>query len=357
MPQLFGKNHSAEELRHSSATMAQFAGIRLYELADGKARGMRCADVYTGSGLRFQVFIDRAMDIGATEFAGVPVAWVHPALGTPDQYEPHGYDWGRTWGGGLVTTCGLTFFGQPELDEHERLGLHGRIAHTPAEKVRVTEQWRGDDYVLQISGQARQVVPGGENLLLTRTISTRLGATALTVDDVVRNEAFKPTPHMILYHCNFGFPVVSPSSELLVDDEWVRPRDERAQRGFHLHTKFEQPAPDYPEQVFFHKPRVGADGMVSAAIVNRHMGFGVYVRYRAAELPCMAQWKQMSRGAYVCAIEPANQWETPRRVLREEGRLYYMAPGEEIAYHLELGILPDSPSIRHFEEKYLLRGA
>jgi hypothetical protein len=355
MPQLFGKHHTPEQLRQMTATMAQLAGISLYELADGKPRGMRCADMYTGSGLRFQVFLDRAVDIGAAEYAGIPVAWIHPALGTPDQYEPEGYGWGRTWGGGLVTTCGLTFFGQPEVDEGEQLGLHGRIAHTPAEKVCVVEGWRGDDYILQISGQVRQVVLGGENLLLSRTISTQLGASWLTIDDVVRNEGFQPTPHMILYHCNFGFPVVSPWSELLVDDEWVRPRDERAQRGLDTHTRFEQPAPDYPEQVFFHKPRVGADGMVSAALVNRDMGFGAYIRYRAAELPCLAQWKQMAQGAYVCALEPANQWETPRHVLREQGRLRYLAPGEEVNYHLEIGVLPEAGAIQNFEERYMSR--
>ena len=48
----------------------------------------------------------------------------------------------------------------------------------------------------------------GENLLLTRTISTRLGANQFTLKDVVRNEGYRSTPHIMLYHCNFGFPVV-----------------------------------------------------------------------------------------------------------------------------------------------------
>ena len=39
----------------------------------------------------------------------------------------------------------------------------------------VTDEWRGDDYVLEIEGQARQAVLFGENLLLTRKISHPAG--------------------------------------------------------------------------------------------------------------------------------------------------------------------------------------
>jgi hypothetical protein len=279
------------------------------------------------------------MDIGFAEFQGKPIAWVNPALAGPDQYEPQGYGWGRTWGGGLVTTCGLTFFGHPEEDAGEMLGLHGRIAHIAAAKVKVTEEWRGDDYVLEIEGQTRQSALGVENLLLTRKISTSMGATALAIEDNVRNDGFISTPHMILYHCNFGFPVVSTASVLEIDDESVRPRDERAEKGFETHTQFEEPQPGFPEQVFFHKPKVDAEGYSRAAIINRELNFGAYIRYRAAELPYLAQWKLMDAGGYVCALEPANQWETPRKKLREEGRLRFLEPGEEVNYRVEIGVV------------------
>ena len=349
MAQLFDGKYSAEDLRQMTGSMAQIAGIRLSELADGKPRGMRVADIYTGSGFRFQVLLDRAMDIGAAEFNGTPLAWTHPALGTPEQFDPHGYGWGRTFGGGMVTTCGLTHFGQPEQDGTEALGLHDRISHTHAGHVCVTEAWRGDDYVLEIEGQSRQAVLNGENLLLTRKISTRLGATTLTIEDTVRNDGYRSTPHMILYHCNFGFPVVSPDSVLLVDDEFANPRDAAARAGFDSHRQFEPPTPEYAEQVFFHKPRVGAGGFVQAGIANRALGFGAFVRYRAAELPYLAQWKMLAMHDYVCALEPANQWETPRHKLREEGRLRFLAAGEEVHYRVEIGVLPDADAVAAFE--------
>jgi hypothetical protein len=338
MPTLYGRNYNINELKRLTSTLDALAGIRLVEYSDGKARGMRVADVWTGSGLRFTVWLDRALDIGPAEFAGKPLAWLHPALGTSAQYEPAAFGWLRTFGGGLVTTCGLTFFGQAEKDKGEDLGLHGRISHIPAEQVSVHTGWQGDNYILSIEGQARQSVLFGENLLLTRRISTALGATSFLIEDTVRNEGYRSAPHMLLYHCNFGFPVVSPESELQVNDESIGARDAATQAGLDRHTHFEPPVEAYREQVFFHKPCPDALGLVTASLINRALNFGAFVRYRAAELPALSQWKNMGAGEYVCALEPCTVHETPRTLLREQSNLKMLEPGEEIHYLLELGV-------------------
>ena len=75
------------------------------------------------------------------------------------------------------------------------------------------------------------------------------------------------------------------------------------------------------------------------------------LRYRAAELPCLGQWKMMGGGDYVCALEPATHAETTRRRLREEGRLRLLSPGEEVCYRIEVGALKDAEAVRAFEEE------
>jgi hypothetical protein len=350
MPELWGQSFSIDELRSQSGSLAQIAGIRLSELSEGRARGIRMAEVYTGSGFRFQVLLDRALDIGAAEYQGKPLAWVHPALGAPDLYEPRGAGWGRTFGGGLMTTCGLTFFGAPEIDNSEALGLHGRISHQRGEQVWVKQEWVEDRYQLQIGGLVRQAVLFGENLALERTITTWMGANHLVIEDTVRNEGFRSTPHMLLYHCNFGFPVVSADSQLLIDEASVRGRDDAANAGLGAQKQFDAPDANYSEQVFFYEPNVAEDGFVRAAIVNNALGFGGFVRYRRAELPCFAQWKMMGAGDYVCGLEPATNWETPRAVLREQGLLRHLEAGEEIHYSVELGALTAPREIAAFHE-------
>lgn len=350
MPSLFGSSFRPEDLRKLVGGLAQIAGIRLVELADGRVRGMRAADVYTGSGFRFQVLLDRGLDIGAAEHAGRPLAFLHPALGGPALHERPGIGWLRTFGGGLVTTCGLDHFGPPD-PEDEGYGLHGRASHLPAESVRVRREWRGDDYVLELEGETRQARLFGENLRLERRIATRLGATSLLLEDRVTNDGFRPAPLAVLYHCNLGFPVVSPDSELVVRDRSMRPRDEAARAGLADHFRFGPPQAGFAEQVFFHEPRVGADGLASAAVVNRALGFGAYVRWRAAELPVLARWKMTGEGEYVCGLEPSTHAMAPtRREQREAGTLRELAPGESVAFRLEIGALPDPDAVAAFEE-------
>lgn len=337
MPFLHNRQYTPLELKQLAGDLQALAGVRLVEYQEGKMRGLRVAQVWTGSGFRFDVLLDRGMDIGMAEHNGRPLAWQSPGLAAPQYYDPSKYGWVRSWGGGLVTTCGITFFGQPENDKGEELGLHGRISHLPAERVRVTTIWREDAYVLEIEGQVRQAAAFGENLTLTRRITTTLGANSFTLHDTVTNEGFRPTPHMLLYHCNFGFPVVSPDSELVLNADEVHPRDARAEKGLGQQNYFEPPALDYPEQVFFHKPRADADGWAQGTIHNRALNFGGFVKWKLDTLPYMGQWKMMQAGEYVCALEPANDWETPRAKLREEGRLKMLAAGEKVEYDLELG--------------------
>lgn len=339
MPLLYNRDYTPLELKQLAGDFSQLAGVRLVEYQEGKARGLRAAQVWTGSGLRFEILLDRSMDIGAAEHNGRALAFTYPSLATPPHYEPATTGWARTWGGGLVTTCGITHFGQPENDNGQELGLHGRISHSPAERVHITTEWRDGDYVLEVQGRVRQSVIFGENLVLARRITTRLGANSFSVHDTITNEGFRPTPHMILYHCNFGFPVVSPDSEVLLDETEVRPRDARAEKGFGQQNHFETPVLDYPEQVFFHKPRADGNGMAKAKILNHALNFGAFINWKLDTLPFMGQWKLMQAGEYVCALEPANYWETARAKLREQGRLKMLDAGESVRYELELGAL------------------
>ena len=349
MPAIFERVIGKDELRRLVGDVSQVAGVSLVELADGRVRGMRAADVYSGSGLRFQVLLDRGLDIGAADFCGRPLAWLHPALGSPALYEPGGLGWLRTFGGGLVTTCGLTHYGGPD-PEGEGHGLHGRASHLPAEGVSTRQEWRGEDYVLEVAGRTRQSRLFGENLRLERRIGSSLAATSLTIEDTLTNEGFRPAPLAVLYHCNFGFPVVSPDSELLVADRALRARDATAEAGLAEHRRFGPPQAGFAEQVFFHHPRQDAEGLACAAIVNRALGFGAFLRWRAGELPVLAHWKMTGEGEYVCGLEPSTHEMRPTRVqMREEGLLREIAPGESVSFRLEIGCLADAEAVRAFE--------
>jgi hypothetical protein len=352
MVHLYGKTWSKQDLLQHVGDIGQIGRVQLKSLEDGAERGVRVADVSTGSGLNFTVLIDRGMDIGPADWAGQPLAWrsgagaVHPAY-----YDPAGLGWLRSFPGGLMVGCGLDNVGQPEPDQGQDLGLHGRLSNTPARLLSYGGRWKDDDYVLWVEGQVTHYQLFTAHLVLTRRISSSLGSNTIHLEDTIVNAGFKTAPFQILYHCNFGFPVVSPSTELLIDTFSSTPRDEQATRDLDHHRRFQSPTPGYLEQVFYHLPRPDPEGYAQAALINRDLDFGAYLRFRLAELPHLVQWKMMGEGAYVVGLEPANCWVEGRAKDREQGVLRFLQPGESVSTHLEIGVLPNSVAIASFAAK------
>ncbi len=341
MASLYGRHWTRQDILQRVGHMDQVAGIRLVEAADGLGRGCRMLQVWTGSGLDFTVVADRALDISACWFKGIPLAWIS-SVGTvhPAHYEPEGLGWLRSFPGGLLATCGLDQFGAPSSDAGEALGLHGRAGNLPARCLGYRTYWTEDDYELQITGEVRQTRVFGENLVLRRRISTRLGSSRIRIADTVTNEGFSPQPHMILYHFNLGFPLVSEDARLHLDAEQTIPRDEDAAAGLADWSRFQPPTAGYREQVFRHVPTPDEEGQVHVELENPALGVGLRLTYDPASLPHLFQWKMMGQGTYVLGIEPANSSGIEgRAAARQRGDLPHLEPGESRRYTLAVEVI------------------
>lgn len=335
-----GEWSRAELLRHIGQ-MDQVAGISLAELADGQGRGCRVLEAWTGSGFRFQVNAERALDITRCDFKGIPLAWRSSAGNVhPGYYEPQGLGWLRSFPGGLLATCGLDQFGAPARAGGVEFGLHGRVGNLPASQVNYRTFWDGDDYLLEISGEVRQAALFAENLVLRRRITTKLGSNRLRIEDTVSNDGFEPAPHMLLYHFNLGFPLVGERAQLHLQAESTEPRDADAAAGLADWQRFQPPTPGYREQVFIHRPRVDDDGNATVALNNPQLGIGLRWTYDATTLPWLVEWKMMGEGAYVVGVEPANCNGIGGRAATEEmGQLPVIEPDESRHYAIELEVM------------------
>jgi hypothetical protein len=337
MATLFGREWTRVDLQQQIGSMEQLAGIRVGTITDGPGAGMRIFHVYTAPGLNFDVLADKALDISRAEFRGIPLTWQSPAGDVhPARYEPDGLGWLRAFQGGLLTTCGLDHFGPPCEDQGRRYGLHGRVANLPAEQVGCSCDWVGDEYRLQITGKVRQASLYGENLLLERAITVWMGRSEIQIDDRVTNLGDQPQPHMILYHCNFGFPLIGPTTRLRLDCQETIPRTPEAARGLGEWDRFQAPDPRYSEQVFCHRPRPQADNRGRAELYNPTLGLTTRLEFDLAGLPWLYEWKMMGVGAYVVGLEPANT-ATLEGIAeaRRLGVLPELAPGEARRYRLK----------------------
>jgi len=343
---LYGNDYKSDELFAYVGQMAQVAGVQRFELTEGRAKGTECARVYTGSGFEFLVVLDRAMDIAIASYNGAPLNWYsQTGIVAPAYYEPAGKGWDRSFFGGLNTTCGLRCAGHDSIDKGEPHGLHGRISSIPAEDVNVTTEWRGDEYVMELKGLMREAHAYQDNVILTRTITTKAGAKSFVLRDEIVNEGASSTQHLVMYHVNPGFPVLTEKSTLLWSIDRV---DGTTEEEFVRFVK--PPARAMGGGYFYH--RADAEGKARAACVNPDFGggqgLGMYIVYDLAALPVMVTWKQMAKHAYCIGIEPANAKINTNARMREAGDMVTIEPGEKRVYEIEFGALSGRKEIDAF---------
>jgi hypothetical protein len=185
------------------------------------------------------------MDIAEAFYNQHSLAWIsHGGVTYPQPFSDKGIDWLRTFGGGLLTTCGLSHAGGPESDSFGDRGLHGLIGNQPAEIISIVQpDLRAGKYDMSITGIIRETRPFGPSLELKRTISATLGEAKLRIHDEVINKANTAAPHMLLYHFNFGWPVVDEGTDILWNGKW-HPRFEENAKIFKEGNAFKKvPAP------------------------------------------------------------------------------------------------------------------
>jgi hypothetical protein len=351
MAHLCGREWSRRELLERVGDLGQIAGAESFTYVDGVRDGVRGVRVRSGSGLDYTVLLSRGMDIAQASYRGTPLAWVSATgAGHPHSLEPEGRGWLRTFHGGLLTGCGLLNAGAANVDGEEPLGIHGHLSHTPAEETFAGTEWQGDEATITVRGTMREARVFDENLRLTRHITSPLGENRLTISDRVENAGWKRTPLMLLYHLNFGWPLVSEETEIVFPASAPsRPRDAEAQKGANVWNRLEAPQAGYAEQCFFHEPVSDARGTAVVMMVNRALNLAVRIAYDKRALPYLTQWKMMGQGEYVCGIEPANCLVLGRAQERAAGRLQYIEPGGERQFTVTLDVLEGPAAIADAE--------
>jgi hypothetical protein len=357
MASLYGRNWTRDEIRSRVGGVEQLCGIERVVLDDGHARGVRAAILRTGTGLEIEVLLDRAMDLGRASFCGKTLAYRAPGGDShPAFYDASGLNWLRTFGVGLLATCGLQNVGSPSEDEGVAHGLHGGISATPAREISVDSCWEGSEYRFRLTGRMREITPlglFGPNLSLTRSISAVLGSNTIEISDTVENEGFTEAPLMLLYHFNLGFPLLDQGGKLLTASAKVTPRDATAEPGLKTWGQIDAPKPGYAEQVFFHEMKADDKGWAKAMLVSptrpEDGPLALCLEYDTSTLPRFTQWKQLGSGVYVMGLEPANCLVMGRAAEREGGTLCMLRPGEKRSSSLRVNVFNNAEEIARVE--------
>jgi hypothetical protein len=343
--QLYQQAWTRRELEARVGRLEQVGGVRRMRLSEGMEQGVEQIQVRTGAGLAYYISPERGLDISLAEFAGAPLSWQSPNGDVqPAFYDDRSDHWLRTAAGGLLMTCGFTQAGAPNDDQGAELGLHGRAHHLAARHIGASGAWEGDEYVMRVRGVVEETIIYGEFIRLTREISSRLGSNRITIHDHYENLGFAPTPLTLLYHFNFGFPLLTESTRISFPSRVVNPRGMgEPTTGYET---WQAPDPAFPAQVYFHENLIAdEEGWASATVYQPAFPFPtgpnpltVRVAWDATTLPRLVQWRMAGAGTHVLGIEPANCNVNGRAASRADSSLVTLEPGEAYTCRLEISI-------------------
>jgi len=352
------------ELKHQPwynkiSNPAQLGGIETAILDNGAGRGTRIAWINTGTGLRYKVLIDRAMDIADAFYNQHSLAWLsHVGVTSPEPFSNHGMDWIRTFGGGLLTTCGLSHVGGPETDEHGERGLHGGVSNLPAEIESIIQPDPARGVMeMSITGRIKQTKVFGPSFELKRTIFATLGKASLRIHDEVVNVGNTPAPLMLLYHFNFGWPLVDEGTEILWRGSWQSAGGDPKTKIFREGNNFRQCPPPLDqhggtgEEVAFIDAAADNGGQCTCGFYNSRIGLAVALRFQKEQLPWLTNWQHWGRGEYVTGLEPGTNPPIGQARARKENQLIFLAPGAVKSFDVELEIVDNENSIHEFLKK------
>lgn len=340
---LFGKEWTRQELEKRVGRIEQIAGVQRFSMKDGPEENVDSIRIRNGSGLSFWVTPSKGMDIALTEYLGTNINWTSSNGDYHSSYyDDHTNGWMKTASGGLLMTCGLSQVGGDGVDQFGPYGVHGRAHHTPARQISYSGEWVEDEYLMSVSGVIEETSIFGYHLKLTRKITCKLGENTISIDDKIENCGFINAPHMMLYHFNLGFPLLTENSIVQLPSGNVTPRDSGVQ--IDRIEKWEQPIHQFEEQVYYHEPKQTDDGIFSASVISpdfpspHGLGATFQLKWEAKNLPKMVQWRMPGEREHVLGLEPSNCLTFGRTYEQETQTLKFLEPGEVIKYHLEISI-------------------
>lgn len=322
-------------------------------LQGGRRQGVETLRVELGS-VAVELLLSRGMGIWKAWCEGESFGWDSPAHGpVHPQFVPLMEPGGLGWLDGfdeLLVRCGLQSNGAPEHDDEGKLvyPLHGRIANLPAHYVSVEIDER--EQAVSIIGKVRESRFHFQKLELTSRTTLKAGQLAIEISDQVENLSASPAEVQLLYHINFGTPLLDAGSQFVAPVKNVVPRNAHAASGMSQWNHYGAPQAGFEEQVYFMDM---AEQRAAVMLKNAHATRGAGIHYNTAELPCFTLWKNTTDlvDGYVTGLEPGTNYPNPRSFEGEQQRFRSLDGHRSCSFQLKLEFLMNESSVAAWEEQ------
>jgi Domain of unknown function (DUF4432) len=325
--------------------------VKMVTLHGGKQEGVELVFLDNGA-MTITVIPTRGMGILSVQAGDVRLGWDSPVV---EVVHPNFVNLqsrgGLGWLEGFsewLCRCGMEYSGHPGTDRIVNkageesamdLTLHGRVANLPADEVELVAE-RDPPFRITLRGRVDERMFHGPKLELYTEISTEPGTREFRVRDVVSNRGGEEQEYQMLYHINFGPPLLEDGSRFLAPLSQVTAFNEHAAKDVARFDRFGPPTRGFVEQVYCLRPRADGEGNTIASIRNKAGNRGASIRFSTRELPYLTLWKDTAakEDGYVTGIEPGTGFPNNRRIERKFGRVPKLAPGASQTMTLDFAV-------------------
>jgi len=322
--------------------------VQLRTLHGGRQEGVQVIEVDNGA-MTFTIVPTRGFEVWKANAGTLRLGWdspvhdiIHPSYIRLTDNGGQGWVAGF---GGLMVRGGLASFGSPVQDGDQQLTLHGHVDYIPASYVSV----RYEAGRLVFRGLVDDFQSFNQQLRLISEISTPIGKPEIQFDDQITNMSDAPQEIELLYHTNFGTPILGAGAEFVAPVKQVSPMTPAAATGgLEGWNRYGGPhASRYVAKVFNLQLYGDAKGETKAMLKSPDGSQGVLMQFDTHGLPYMSLWKNevTAKGGYVTGLEPGTGFPNARPVERAAGRVPKLQGGESHHVHLVITALTSKADV------------
>ncbi|WP_158304376.1 aldose 1-epimerase family protein [Beijerinckia indica] len=347
--------HLDEWSATSPAGSAQTWSVKKVTLHGGKQEGVDLITVDNGK-LSFSIVPTRGMSALRAQMGDIRLGWDSPVkeIVNPVYINLLARD-GVGWLDGFnewMPRAGIAWAGHPGKDGANTLTLHGQIGNIPASEVSVSIE-KGNPGRIVVKGLVNEISMFGSNLTLNSEVSTEIGSNHIVFNDSIVNNGTKPQEYQIIYHSDYGEPILEGGAKFVAPIKELRPFDGVAAKAISTFDSYLDAKPGFTEEVFGIVPYGDANNRTSVLLHNAAGDKGVSLTYAIDGLPYFALWKNTgAKGeAYVTGLEPATSFPANRSIERKAGRVPTLEPGASQSFTVDFAILSGKDAVNAAVDK------
>lgn len=324
-------------------------------LTGGKEEGSQLLSITSGN---FNIYLSptRGMGILSVEGDGIRLGWDAPVKGVinPKFIDLESRD-GLGWLDGfdeMLVRCGFEWSGHPVKADGKIYSLHGRVQNIPVSKLLVNIEDK-PPYTLTIKGLIEEKSDNDKNLETWTSLTYVPGTKEFTIHDVVTNKGKVTSDYQIIYHSNFGTPILEEGAKFVAPVKEISPFNDYAKGGLKTWETYSGPINDASEMVFNIYPYAKNDGQTQVMLTDKNGDKAVGIAYNIKQLPVFSLWKSFDpiKQGYVTGLEPGTSFAYPVTIEREQKRVRQLEPGQSTEFTLTYSLLSNKEAVSKYADQ------